>query len=170
VSLAIVDACFLINWSWFRQRNDLLNLFTRLVVPTPVLVEVRTERARSYLAELVVSRRLLIAPRVQAVDQLALKLFEVIDAEPHLPTIDPPEAYALALAKHMRVPLLTDNAAPKLATRYVEEVKDVEVLDSLDVLARLYLSTRLRSKVEEFMRDTGVLFSEGRLRDYGVAP
>ena len=47
---AIVDARFLINWSRFRQRDDLPSLSTRLVIPKPVLVEVRTERARSYLA------------------------------------------------------------------------------------------------------------------------
>ena len=43
MALAVVDACFLINWARFRQRLDLFRLFKRLAAPAPVFVEVRSE-------------------------------------------------------------------------------------------------------------------------------
>jgi len=170
VALAVVDACFLINWARFRQRMDLFRLFERLAVPAPVFVEVRSEPARLFVSSLLATRRLLLTPRLAKVDQLALTLFETINADPNLPVIDPPEAYALAFAKYVGAPMLTDNAAPKLATMFLEILRDVVVYDSLDVLVRLYRGSRLEAKVREFMRDTGIIFSERRLREHGLAP
>ena len=165
----MTDACFLINWSRFRQRSDLFQLYSRLIVPSIVFVEVRREPARSFVANLLATKRLLLAPRIGAVDSLALRLFEAINSDPNIPSIDPPEAYALAFAKHAGLPLLTDNASPRIASLFIEELRGVEVRDSLNVLASLYPGERLKRKIEEFTLDTGVYFSRRRLREHGIA-
>ena len=131
--------------------------------------EIKREPARSFAFALAAERRLLVVPRLEAVDALALRVLELVNADPSLPPIDPPEAYALAFAKHAGLPLLTDNASPKLASLTLEELKGVEVLDSLDVLRALYSGETLLRAVREFAEDTGVRFSARRLRELGVA-
>ena len=68
-----------------------------------VFVEVKREPARSFISQLLATKTLLLAPRIASVDSLALRLFEAINSDPNLPSIDPPEAYALAFAKAARL-------------------------------------------------------------------
>jgi len=37
--IAVVDSCFLINWSRFHQSADILRVFSKIVIPEPVLEE-----------------------------------------------------------------------------------------------------------------------------------
>ncbi len=165
---AVVDACFFINWSYFRQRDDLFKLFHTLIVPEIILNEIRDSSARDYLNLLAYRRKLSIAPRVSFVDTQALKLFTLINASSVLPKIDEPESYGLALALLLKVPFLTDNAAPRLATKYIEELQQVAVYDSLIVLKKLYTGTKLKIKIKEFSQDTGTIFSKERLSEEGI--
>ncbi len=135
-----------------------------------MFVEIKSQPARDFIASLMATKRLLLAPRIARIDTLALKIFETVNSDPSLPSIDPPEAYALALAAHVSAPLLTDNAAPKLAVAYIVELRGTRVLDSLDVLALLYGREELQSRVNEFMQDTGLVFSRRRLEEYGLRP
>ena len=164
----MVDTCFLINWTYFRQREDLFKLFSRLVIPSIIYSEVKDKEVKDYIVQLLLKKRLLLVPRTEKVDRLALKLFNVINSIEELPTIDPPEAYALALAKYLKIPLLTDNASPRLATIFVKELKGLQVYDSLIILTRIYYGKRLQEKVKEFSSDTHILFSEKRLKKYGI--
>jgi len=168
VELAIVDTCFLINWAKFRQKNDIFNIFSKLIIPSIIYTEVRSGSARSFIARLMAEKRILLAPRISQVDILALKIYDLINSHPSLPSIDPPEAYALALAKYLEKPLLTDNASPRLAVEVINEVKGVRVYDSLMLLAKLYKGNLFRRKVKEFIEDTHIFFSEKRLREYGL--
>jgi hypothetical protein len=148
---------------------DIFSLYRRLLAPFVVFSEVRREPARSFAFTLATERKLLVVPRLEAVDSLALRIFELVNADPSLPSIDPPEAYALAFAKHSGLPLLTDNASPKLAAMTLEELRGAMVLDSLDVLKALYPRETLLRVLAEFTEDTGVRFSERRLRELGLA-
>jgi len=148
---------------------DLFSLYNRLLVPFAVFSEIKREPARSFAFALAVERRLLVVPRLEAVDALALRILELVNADPSIPPIDPPEAYGLAFAKHAGLPLLTDNASPKLASLILEELSGVAVLDSLDVLQAIYSGETLLKALREFTEDTGVKFSARRLRELGLA-
>ena len=139
-----------------------------MILPIVIFVEIKREPARSFIWYLLATKRLLLAPKIDLVDSLALKLYEIINSDPNLPSIDPPEAYALAFAKYTGLPLLTDNASPKIATAFLEELHGTEVYDSLDVLALLYSRRKLRTKIRTFIEDTGIEFSRRRLREYGL--
>jgi len=165
---AVVDACFFINWSQFKQRDDIFKLFHTLIIPEIVLDEIRNSIARSYLYLLAYQRRVSIAPRVGIIDREALKLFTLINSSSILPRIDEPESYGLALALMLKLPFLTDNAAPRLATRYIEYLREAKVYDSLIVLKMLYKGKKLITKVKKYSDDTGVIFSEERLQEEGI--
>jgi len=51
----------------------------------------------------------------------------------------------------------------------LEELRGAMVLDSLDVLKALYPRETLLRVLAEFTEDTGVRFSERRLRELGLA-
>ena len=164
----MVDACFLINWSRFKYWKDIFKLFFRLILPEIVLPEIRSSNAKRFMLSLATTGRLLIIPRVDYVDREALKLFTLINSIPELPRIDEPEAYGLAYAKLYRIPFLTDNAAPRIAKEFLGELNEVQILDSLEVLCKLYSGKTLILRIKEFMKDTNIIFSRNRLREKGI--
>jgi hypothetical protein len=168
VPLAVADTCFLINWLSFRRWEDIFRLFNRILLPSIMVPELRSQRVRSRVEELAYSGRLVVLPRVDYVDREALRIFNLVNSTPGLPRIDEPEAYGLAYAALHGIPFLTDNASPRIAARSLSPLRDVTVYDSLDLLVLLYRESGLRAAVEEFMSDTSVTFSRERLREAGV--
>ncbi len=166
--LAVADTCFLINWLSFRRWEDIFRLFNRILLPSIMVPELRSQRVRSRVEELAYSGRLVVLPRVDYVDREALRIFNLVNSTPGLPRIDEPEAYGLAYAALHGIPFLTDNASPRIAARSLSPLRGVAVYDSLDLLVLLYRESGLRAAVEEFMSDTSVTFSRERLREAGV--
>ena len=166
--LAVADTCFLINWLSFRRWEDIFRLFHRILLPSIMVPELRSQRVRSRVEELAYSGRLVVLPRVDYVDREALRIFNLVNSTPGLPRIDEPEAYGLAYAALHGIPFLTDNASPRIAVRSLSPLRGVTVYDSLDLLVLLYRESGLRAAVEEFMSDTSVTFSRERLREAGV--
>ncbi len=166
--LAVADTCFLINWLSFRRWEDIFRLFNRILLPSIMVPELRSQRVRSRVEELAYSGRLVVLPRVDYVDREALRIFNLVNSTPGLPRIDEPEAYGLAYAALHGIPFLTDNASPRIAARSLSPLRGVIVHDSLDLLVLLYRESGLRAAVEEFMSDTSVTFSRERLREAGV--
>ena len=168
MSLAVADTCFLINWLSFRRWEDIFRLFHRILLPSIMVPELRSQRVRSRIEELAYKGRLVVLPRVDYVDREALKIFNLVNSTPGLPRIDEPEAYGLAYAALHGIPFLTDNASPKVAARNLSLLRGAVVYDSLDLLVLLYRGSELRLAVEEFMSDTSVTFSRERLREAGA--
>ena len=168
MSLAVADTCFLINWLSFRRWEGIFRLFYRILLPSIMLPELRSRRVRGKIEELVYRGSLVILPRADYVDREALRIFNLVNSTPGLPRIDEPEAYGLAYAALHGLPLLTDNASPKVAARSLSSLRGVVVYDSLDLLTLLYRGSELRAAVEEFMSDTSIIFSRERLREAGV--
>ena len=168
MSLAVADTCFLINWLSFRRWEDIFRLFRRILLPSIMVPEIRSQRVRSRVEELAYKGHLVILPRADYVDREALRIFNLVNSTPHLPRIDEPEAYGLAYAALHGVPFLTDNASPKVAVRSLSSLRGVVVHDSLDLLVLLYRGGELRTAVREFMSDTSIVFSRERLREAGV--
>jgi hypothetical protein len=168
VSLAVADTCFLINWLSFRRWEDLFRLFYRILLPSIMVPELRSQNVRSRIEELAYRGRLAILPRIDYVDREALRIFNLVNSTPGLPRIDEPEAYGLAYAALHGIPFLTDNASPKVAAGSLSSLMGVRVYDSLDLLVLLYRGSELREAVREFMSDTSIVFSRERLKEAGV--
>jgi hypothetical protein len=168
VSLAVADTCFLINWLSFRRWEGIFKLFYRILLPSIMVPELRSQNVRSRIEELAYRGRLVILPRTDYVDREALRIFNLVNSTPGLPRIDEPEAYGLAYAALHGIPFLTDNASPKVAVGSLSSLRGVHVYDSLDLLVLLYRGSELREAVREFMSDTSIVFSRERLKEAGV--
>jgi|YelNatPaOPRAMG01_1025707.scaffolds.fasta_scaffold187607_2 hypothetical protein len=166
---AVSDTCFIVNWSNFRRRGDLFKHFKTINLPIAVIDEVRDVDVKRFIAGWIVKGFIKILPSLPSIDVETLKLIRLVENIPSLPRIDPPEAYGLIYAKILGIPLLTDNKAPKRIVKVIKEYEDVAVLDSLDVLKAIYCRRGLlRSRVKEFMQDTGISFSAERLREIDI--
>ena len=168
--IAVVDSCFLINWSRFHQSADILRVFSKIVIPEPVLEEIEDVRAKKILATWIIENVVIIAPRLPSLNGMTLRIVSLSEIIPHLPRIDPPEAYCLCLAKERGYTVLTDNEATKRIKEILEEFREVEVMNSLDLLISLYGHERtlLEKKITRFMSETGIRFSRRRLEELGI--
>ncbi|HEW89920.1 MAG TPA: hypothetical protein ENG43_01075 [Candidatus Bathyarchaeota archaeon] len=168
---AVVDTCFLINWARFSGKEKLKLLFDRLFMPEITFSEVKSYTALSVASKWLSERFLVLAPVLPANEEEIGSILAYVASHPQLPSIDPPELYALVLAKRLNVPFLTDNKAPKRLVHISDRHSSLLVLDSLDVLkmiADVDGSLELGSLVADFMRETSFRFSRARLREVGL--
>ncbi|NAZ24496.1 MAG: DNA-binding protein [Thermofilum sp.] len=165
MSTAVADTCFLVHWLRFRERERIFEVFESIAVPVMVLDEMGA-RGRVMLAPWLASRRAFLIPRINDHEVEALRLVEFSRSQ-RLPTLDPPEAYCLAVAKRRGYAVLTDNKAPKYLAQILKDYSTVKVLDSLDILSLIY-GDDLAEAVKAYKEDTGLVFSKTRLKTYGI--
>jgi len=165
MSTAVADTCFLVHWLRFRERERIFEVFESIAVPVIVLDEMGA-RGRVMLAPWLASRRAFLIPRINDHEVEALRLVEFSRSQ-RLPTLDPPEAYCLAVAKRRGYAVLTDNKAPKYLAQILKDYSTVKVLDSLDILSLIY-GDDLAEAVKAYKEDTGLVFSKTRLKTYGI--
>jgi predicted nucleic acid-binding protein len=165
MSTAVADTCFLVHWLRYRDRERIFEVFESIAVPVMVLDEMGA-RGRVMLAPWLASRRAFLIPRINDYEVEALRLVEFSRSQ-RLPTLDPPEAYCLAVAKRRGYAVLTDNKAPKYLAQILKDYSGVKVLDSLDILALIY-GDDLADAVKAYKEDTGLVFSRTRLKTYGI--
>jgi len=165
MSTAVADTCFLVHWLRFRDRERIFEVFESIAVPVMVLDEMGA-RGRVMLAPWLASRRAFLIPRINDYEVEALRLVEFSRSQ-RLPTLDPPEAYCLAVAKRRGYAVLTDNKAPKYLAQILKDYSGVKILDSLDILALIYCDD-LAEAVKAYKEDTGLVFSKTRLKTYGI--
>ncbi len=162
---AVVDACLIINWSLFSEPDRIKRAFNRLLMPEVTFEEIKSERAKALSAKWLSERYLVLTPVIDEGE--VSKILSLIAIYPQVPIIDPPELYAFVLAKRLRIPLLTDNKAPKRLTEVVPEYKEVAVYDSLDILIMTSPREELNDVIERFMNETSFRFSRRRLKSLG---
>ena len=170
MKIAIADSCFLINWSRFHQSSDILRLFVKIVVPEIILDELKDARAKKMIAKWILENAVIIAPRLTSLDSMTLRIVSLSESIPYIPRIDPPEAYCLCLAKERGYVVLTDNKAAKRIREAIEVFKEIDIMNSLDLLISLYGHNKalLERKIIRFMKDTEIMFSKRRLEELGI--
>ena len=170
MKIAIADSCFLINWARFHQRNDILKVFNKIVIPEIILDELEDVEVRRMIAKWVIKDVIIIAPRLLSLNSLTMKIVSLSESIPFIPRVDPPEAYCMCLAMKRGYIILTDNKAVKRIKEIIEEFKQIIVMNSLDVLMSLYRKNKrlLVKKILRFMRETGIVFPKSRLRELGL--
>jgi predicted nucleic acid-binding protein len=164
-SSAVVDACLIINWSLFSEHDRIKRAFNRLLMPEVTFEEIKSEKAKALSARWLSERYLVLTPVID--EEEVGKILSLIAMYSQVPTMDPPELYAFVLAKRLKIPLLTDNKAPKRLTEVVSEYKEVAVYDSLDILVMTSSKEELNDIIEKFMRETSFRFSKRRLKSLG---
>ena len=104
---------------------------------------------------------LVIYPLKTELSPIVRKALEISVSDPRIPSLDPPEAYALAIAYKENCICLTENKGVLRLIEYYNEFKKVKVWRSLELFKYLYsinLIEDLEKELENYSRDTGHAF------------
>jgi predicted nucleic acid-binding protein len=133
-AFAIADTCFLIDWAYWRYRDVLFKLFQTVFIPEAVLKEVKSENTLEWIASNLASGNLALYTETPDVIELAVRIVEKSRTTPGLRGVDMPEAICLAVGKLRGYVVLTENRGALIAVNILEELSDVIVWRSLEVI------------------------------------
>ena len=156
-----IDTCFLIDWARYRRREMLERMFEYIYVTEDVLAEIYSDTTLEYVSETLARGFLVIYPFRREAEPIVRRAVELSARDPRIPVLDPPEAFALAIACREGGVCLTENRGVLLLVRYYEEFREVEVWRSLELLEyahRIHLVKDLEGELEAFSEDTGHVF------------
>ena len=167
---AIADTCFLIDWARYRRRDILFKLFKTVFVPEVVLREVVSENTISWISRWLAKGGLALYTEDPSEIEKARKLVEKSRRIPHIIPVDLPEALCLIIGKRRNYIVLTENRGALMAVDFLEEVNNVTVWRSLEILVKaiekeiLSIDCNDPEKIlKEYMNDTLHIFPR---RDY----
>jgi len=132
---AVADTCFLIDWSAWRRRDVLFELFPTVFVPESVLMEVKRESTLEWIADLLSRGSLALLTETPDLVERARRLIERSRQVPGLRGIDLPESVCLAFGGSRGYVVLTENRGALMAADVLEELEGVEVWRALEVIA-----------------------------------
>ncbi len=162
---ASIDTCFIIDWSKYRKRHLLEKIFDYVFTTEEVLNEVSSENTLEYVLNLMIKGFLVIYPFKTELSPIVRKALEISVSDPRIPSLDPPEAYALAIAYKENCICLTENKGVLRLVEYYNEFKKVKVWRSLELFKYLYskgLIEDFEKELENYSRDTGHVFPKKR--------
>ena len=163
--IASIDTCFIIDWSKYRKRHLLEKIFDYVFTTEEVLNEVSSENTLEYVLNLMIKGFLVIYPFKTELSPIVRKALEISVSDPRIPSLDPPEAYALAIAYKENCICLTENKGVLRLIEYYNEFKKVKVWRSLELFKYLYskgLIEDFEKELENYSRDTGHVFPKKR--------
>jgi predicted nucleic acid-binding protein len=131
---AIADTCFLIDWSYWTQRDVLFKLFRAVFVPEVVLREVKSEQTVEWIAAMLASGQLALYTETSDVVGLATRIVERSRLVPGLRGVDMPEAICLAVGKLRGYVVLTENRGAIMAVDFLDELSGVVIWRALEVV------------------------------------
>ena len=177
-STCVLDACFVIDWSRWRRRHLIREIFSMGFMPEITLREVITEKPLRALRELILEGWLTVYPHSKELEEEAVSLILDARRDPRIPRIDPPEALCVTLARRLGSAVLTENRGIIRAYWLMrEKFSPAIVLNSLRLLAYMYMrglfsGMSFLELVEEYERDSNHSFSplEVRVvaREFGI--
>ena len=169
-STCVLDACFIIDWSRWRRRHLIKEIFSAGFMPEITLREVITEKPLRALRELILDGWLTIYPHFRELEEEAVSLILDARRDPRIPRIDPPEALCSILARRLGSALLTENRGIIRAYWLMrEKFSPAIVLNSLRLLAYICArgltpETSFPELIEEYERDSNHSFSPSEVR------
>ena len=154
---AVADTCFVIDWSYYRRRDVLFEVFSRVLVPENVLREVEDEKTIVWLSKKLASGDMVLFTPLSEDLRKAERLALLVASKPHLRNIELPEAVCLVVGKRMEAVVLTENRGAWLAASTLDELLGVEVWRALEVLAEALKKGLIKASSRE---DVVAVFNE----------
>ena len=156
-----IDTCFLIDWSRYSRRDLLRKLFDYGFVIEEVLNEVKSEKTLTYLSSLLAEGFLVIYPFRREIEPIVRAVIDASARDPRIRTLDPPEAYALAIGIREGAVVLTENKGVFNMVKFYPEFSST-VWRSYEVLKRAHelKFINLEEELSRYERETGHRFQK----------
>ena len=134
---AILDSCFIIDWSKFKKRDTLFEVFEAVYITPDVLNELKSEDVIAWIGEKISSGEIIIYEADEEEKGKALEFVEATRKIPHYPSADFVEALGLIIAKRYNMILISENRAVLYAPLTFPEFSSVSVWRGIDILAQI---------------------------------
>ena len=163
--IASIDTCFIIDWSRYRKNYFLEKIFKYIFITEEIMNEISSEKTLEYLSRLLIKGFLIIYPFKTQLLSIIRRILDISITDPRIPSLDPPEAYAFAIAYKEKCICLTENKGIIRLIEYYDEFKGVKVWRSLELfkyLKNIGLIKDLERELENYSEDTGHVFPKKR--------
>ena len=163
--IASIDTCFIIDWSRYRKNYFLEKIFKYIFITEEIMNEISSEKTLEYLSRLLIKGFLIIYPFKTQLSSTIRRILDISITDPRIPSLDPPEAYAFAIAYKEKCICLTENKGIIRLIEYYDEFKGVKVWRSLELfkyLKNIGLIKDLERELENYSEDTGHVFPKKR--------
>jgi len=166
LKLAISDTCFIIDWSYYRKRRILNELFQTVLLPEQVLEEVEDEKVISWISKNLASGKMLLFTPSPLDLRRAEELMLEVASRPYMRKIEIPEALCLVVGFRLNAVVLTENRGALLVPRMIKEWERVKVWRALETIkeaikrgyVRVSNEEDIKRVFEEYERDTRHIF------------
>jgi len=168
MDFAIADTCFLIDWSLWRRRDAIFELFRTIFVPETVMREVVSADTIEWITDALIKGVLSLFTETPDILEEARVLVEKSRSIPVLRGVDLPEAICLVVGRRRGYIVLTENRGALMIADILEEYRKVKVWRALEVIANLIKKRLLRTRdpteiFNEYERETYHRFPRGEL-------
>ena len=156
-----VDSCFLIDWAKYRRRWIIEKIFSYCYIVEEVVAEIKSERSVAYLAELLAKGFLVFYPFKRDLEGIVREVIAESVRDSRVRTLDPPEAYALAIGVKEGCVVLTENKGVIELVRLNPKYAGLSVWRSYELLreaSRLGLIESLEEELKTYESETGHKF------------
>jgi len=166
LKLAISDTCFIIDWSYYRKREVLIELFQTILLPEQVLEEVEDEKVISWISKNLASGKMLLFTPSPLDLRRAEELMLEVATRPHMKRIEMPEALCLVIGSRLNAIILTENRGALLVPKVMKKWRRVKVWRALETIKeaikrgyiKVFSEEDVRKTFREYEEDTGHIF------------
>ena len=170
--IAVLDSCFIIDWSRFRKRNLIEHLFNQVYIHEEILDQLKSETSIRFIVNLMTKGKCKLY-QWSSNDEYEFELLrsEII-SNSRIPELERPDILCLIMARKLGAVLLTENIGVHRVVQFHPRYRGVKVWTALEVLENLIYKSILQiNSIEEFItimheyeEDTKHRFSEKRIK------
>ncbi|MGC9136844.1 DNA-binding protein [Caldivirga sp.] len=162
---AIADTSFIIDWVRYSGKDLLFRLFNIVWIPEPVLNEIRSEGALSWITGKLAEGKFALFPELSNYRDEALRLMELSSRYP-VRRLDYPEAYCIAVANDKGYVVLSENGGAYASQFLYARAKVWRAFEVLAELLRLGIIDR--SELYKYEGETMHRFSRRDMERLGL--
>ncbi len=134
--IAVLDACFIIDWSSYRNKHLLEEFFKTMYIHEEVLRQVRSPVAIEYLGRLFTSGVLRLYPWSNTEEKEFNKLRDEVTRDPRIPSLERPDIICLVMAKTLDSVLLSENLGIHRVVQFHPRYRGLRLWTSLELLEK----------------------------------
>jgi len=152
MTIGVVDACFIIDWSRYKRRDRISNLFDIIYIHEEVMDQIRSIRAVEFTAQLMRLGVLRIYPWSRIEEEEFTRLRNEVLSNSRIPALERPDLLCLIIARTLEAVLISENIGVHRVVQYHPEYMHLRVWTALEVLENLvYRGAISVNSTDEFL-------------------
>jgi len=171
--IAIIDSCFIIDWSKYRKKHLIKNLFDLIYIHEENLSQLKSFEAINFTSDLFNSNILRLYPWSMRDEDEYIRLRNELTLNSRIPSLERPDLLCLIIAKNTNGILLSENTGIHRVTQYHPRYMSVKVWTAIETIENMIYHgileitniNEFKEYVNEYENDTGHIFKSKRINE-----